>query len=82
MMPRYVVEVEGEGGPERLEVRAPSAMAARGVVERDGYRFVGLEMVGSSARRDRAESWVGLGMGVVLTVFLLPIMAVLVWLFF
>ena len=83
-MPEYVVEVEGrEGdgdggkGVEMLEVRAPSAMAARGMVERDGYTFVRLRMVGSSKRRDWIESWSGIGAGVVIAVGLLVMAALL-----
>ena len=82
-MARYRVEVEGEGGSnETLELEAPSAMAARGMVERDGHRFVRLAVVGDPDRRDRFESWIGLGAGVLITVLLLPILAVLIWLLY
>ncbi len=81
-MPDYVVEVkaDNEQGLEMLEVKAPSAMAARGMVERDGYTFVRLRMVGSSKKRDRMESWVGLGAGIVLSLLLI-VMAILILVF-
>jgi hypothetical protein len=81
-MPDYVVEVEAEDakGAQMLEVKAPSAMAAKAMVERDGYRFIRLRMVGNSKRRDRIESWIGLGAGILIAGGLL-VMAALILLY-
>jgi hypothetical protein len=85
-MPKYVVEVKakdgegnvpGEPGIEMLEVEAPSAMAAEGIVERDGYEFVRLRVVGDPKKWDRRESWIGLGGGIVITVLLLVFAALI-----
>ena len=88
-MPKYVVEVKakageshvpGEPGIEMLELEAPSAMAAQGIVERDGYEFVRLRVVGNPKKWDKRESWIGLGAGIVIAFGLLG-MAVLILLY-
>ena len=87
-MPKYVVEVkakDGEGSVPGEPASTCWSLTRRarwprgGIVERDGYQFIRLRVVGDPRKRDKRESWIGLGGGILLTLILLAFAALILF---